>query len=217
MNELPPLPQRSARRRPRASELKRAAIIDAALAEFSRYGLHGARVETIAELAGISKTNLLYYFSSKEILYVEVLKRILDQWLAPLKALSAEQEPLEAIDAYLSAKLAAARDQPEASRLFCLEMMQGAPLIAPVLDGELKQLVDEKSEVIAGWIEQGRLAPVDPRQLLYLLWAATQHYADFATQVRALSGSGLEDPSFFATALATLRRAVLEGLKPRDG
>lgn len=54
----------------------------AALAVFSQYGIHGARLEQVAKRAGVSKTNLLYYYPSKEMLYVAVMRQILDVWLA---------------------------------------------------------------------------------------------------------------------------------------
>ena len=46
--------------------------------------------------------------------------------------------------------------------------------------------MDETSILISGWIAEGRLAPVDPRHLLFSIWATTQHYADFDAQVRVL-------------------------------
>ncbi len=47
-------------------------------------------------------------------------------------------------------------------------------------------LVDEKAAVLAGWIAEGRMAPIDPRLFFFMIWAMTQHYADFAVQVRAV-------------------------------
>ena len=61
------------------------------------------------------------------------------------------------------------------------------------LEGELKDLVDEKSTIIQAWMDAGRLAPVDPHHLLFSIWALTQHYADFDVQVRAVLGPG-HDP-----------------------
>ncbi|MFY8150888.1 MAG: TetR family transcriptional regulator, partial [Hyphomicrobiales bacterium] len=60
-------------------------ILDAALAAFARDGLRGARIEEIAGAAEMSKTNLLYYFRTKEQLYSAVLTRTLDIWLRPLR------------------------------------------------------------------------------------------------------------------------------------
>ena len=59
-------------KRSRAVSAKKKAILSAALDTFSQFGFHGTRLEQIAELAGVSKTNLLYYFPSKEALYIAV-------------------------------------------------------------------------------------------------------------------------------------------------
>lgn len=68
-------------KRSQATGAKRQLILTAALAVFSQYGIHGARLEQVAERAGVSKTNLLYYYPSKEALYVAVMRQILDVWL----------------------------------------------------------------------------------------------------------------------------------------
>ncbi|WP_413652344.1 HTH-type transcriptional regulator RutR [Pantoea sp. B65] len=202
-------------RRSRAVAAKREAILVAALEFFSQFGIHGTSLDKVAERADVSKTNLLYYFPSKEELYIAVLKDILDVWLAPLRALRDDLQPLEAIGEYIRMKLVVSRDHPQASRLFCLEMLQGAPLLKGELEGALKALVDEKSAVIEGWIEQGRLAPVEPHHLIFMLWATTQHYADFATQVEAITGQTLSDDSFFDQTVENVQRMVIEGIRVR--
>lgn len=202
-------------RRLRALEDRRTAILDAALATFSRYGLHGTRLEQVADLADVSKTNLLYHFSSKEELYLAVLRRLLDGWLAPLQALDGAQDPREAIRHYIRQKLLFSRAQPHASRLFCLEIVQGAPLLRDELNGALRQIVDAKSQVIESWIEQGLLAPIDPRHLIFSLWATTQHYADFAVQVEALSDRTLADEAFLEETISNVQNIILNGILPR--
>ena len=112
-----------------AVNAKKEAILNAALKTFSQYGIHGSRIEQVADLAGVSKTNLLYYYPSKEALYVAVMRNILDIWLTPLRAFREDFAPLVAIREYIRLKLEVSRDHPEASRLFCLEMLQGAPLL----------------------------------------------------------------------------------------
>ena len=194
---------------------KRNAVLQAALGLFSRYGLHGTSVDQVAARAGVSKSNLLYYFANKEELYVCVLRDLLKVWLAPLRAFSAEQDPQQVIGDYIRRKLAVSRDSPDASRLFCLEIIQGAPLLRDELDRELRELVTSKSAVIQAWVDAGRLAPVDPQHLLFMLWATTQHYADFAVQVQALTGQTLANPEFFERTVANLQAVVLRGLAPR--
>ena len=202
-------------KRSQAVSAKKQAILSAALETFSQFGIHGTRLEQVAELAGVSKTNLLYYFPSKEALYVAVLQQILDIWLAPLKAFREELTPLVAIQQYIRLKLEVSRDYPQASRLFCLEMLQGAPLLKTVLSGDMKSLVDEKSAIIAGWVDTGKLAPVDPHHLIFMIWAATQHYADFSAQVEAVTGKSLKDDDFFHSTVDNVQRMIIEGVRVR--
>ncbi|WP_241673506.1 HTH-type transcriptional regulator RutR [Ewingella americana] len=202
-------------RRSRAVAAKRSTIMAAALEFFSLYGIHGTSLDQVADRADVSKTNLLYYFPSKEDLYIAVLKGLLDVWLAPLKALRAEQHPLEAIGEYIRLKLCVSRDHPQASRLFCLEMIQGAPLLKLELGGSLKTLVDDKSEVIRGWIKAGLIAPVEPLHLIFMLWATTQHYADFGVQVEAITGKTLSDPLFFEQTVTNVQRIITGGIQLR--
>lgn len=202
-------------RRSKAVAAKRTAILTAALELFSLYGLHGTSLDKVAEGADVSKTNLLYYFPSKEALYIAVLKEILDVWLAPLRALRSDQEPLEAIRDYIRLKLEVSRDHPQASRLFCLEMLQGAPLLKAELEGDLKTLVEAKSQIVKGWVEAGRLAAVEPHHLIFMLWATTQHYADFASQVEAVTGKTLNDEAFFQETVGNVQRMVIEGIRVR--
>ena len=201
-----------ARRRRKDGAIRREAILDAGLEIFSSLGLHGASLDAIAERAGLSKTNLLYYFPSKEELYVAVLRRVLDVWLDPLQSLNPESEPADALRAYIRSKITLSRDAPQASRLFCLEVVRGAELLRAELEGPLRDLVEAKAAVLRGWIAAGRIAPHDPRHLIFAIWAITQHYADFAAQVDAVTGRSLDDPDFFETTVESTQRLVLGGL-----
>lgn len=203
-------------RRLRLIEGKRTVILDAALEIFSRFGLHGTSLDQVASMADVSKTNLLYYFASKEELYTSVLRQLLDVWLKPLRGFSAEQDPIEAISEYIRVKLELSRDHPAESRLFCLEIVQGAPLMLAELEQPLRDIVEAKVSVIQGWIEAGKLAPVEPHHLIFSLWATTQHYADFASQINAVTGKSLADPAFFAQTLENLQALILNGIRPRS-
>ncbi len=202
-------------KRSQAVSAKKQAILSAALNTFSQYGIHGTRLEQVAELAGVSKTNLLYYYPSKEVLYVAVMRQILAIWLAPLKAFREDLAPLVAIREYIRLKLEVSRDYPQASRLFCLEMLQGAPLLMNELTGDLKALVEAKSAIIAAWVNAGKLAPVDPHHLIFMIWATTQHYADFATQVEAVTGATLQDEAFFQRTVDNVQQMIIEGIRVR--
>jgi TetR/AcrR family transcriptional regulator len=200
------------RKRTRIQEANEERILDAALEVFSTYGLRGATVDQIAAVAGMTKPNLLYYFRRKDDIYLAVLQRTLEMWLTPLEELSADGDPTSEITAYIDRKLELSRDNPKASRLFAMEVMQGAPVLDAVLKGRLKRLVDEKAAVIAGWSAAGRLKAVDPHHLIFMIWATTQHYADFDMQVRAVLGRQAAGNDHFNRARTTLGQVFLKGI-----
>jgi TetR/AcrR family transcriptional regulator len=165
-------------------------ILDAALEEFSVHGFRGATIDQIAEHAGMSKPNLLYYFRRKIDMYEALISRLLVTWLEPLRELDAAGDPLPELQSYIRRKLEMARDFPRESRLFANEILQGAPHIKRLLESELKPLVDEKAKVLSGWMKAGRINSVDPRHLIFSIWSTTQHYADFDVQVQVILGPG---------------------------
>lgn len=205
-----------ARPRTRIQSEKRELILDAALEVFSTHGFRGATVDQIADAARMSKPNLLYYFKGKEEMHQTLIHRLLDTWLDPLRELDNVGDPLSELRGYIRRKLEMARDFPRESRLFANEILQGAPRIRPMIEGELKALVDEKAEVIKGWIKSGKIAPTDPYHLIFSIWATTQHYADFDVQVRAVLGPDRGGDGRFEDAARFLEGLFLEGLRLRS-
>ncbi|HEU4988122.1 MAG TPA: TetR family transcriptional regulator C-terminal domain-containing protein [Rhizobiaceae bacterium] len=202
-------------RRTRIQREKRDLILEAALDVFSTHGFRGATIDQIAEAAGMSKPNLLYYFRSKEDIHKTLISRLLETWLAPLREMDAEGDPVTEIRSYIRRKIEMARDFPRESRLFANEILQGAPRILPMLDTDLKNLVDEKAEIIRLWMRQGKLVQADPHHLIFAIWATTQHYADFDVQVRAVLGPGRDGEDRFEEAVQFLEQLFIGGLKPR--
>ncbi|MBY6200782.1 TetR family transcriptional regulator C-terminal domain-containing protein [Maritalea mobilis] len=201
MNANPP--------RTRIQKKNRSTILDAALEVFSRHGFRGATLDQIAGEAGLSKPNLLYYFPSKEAIFITLLSGLMETWLDPLRELDPSGEPIEELLAYVRRKLQLSRDFPRESRLFANEIVQGAPRMEHLLATDLKSLVDEKAGVIRGWIAEGQIADVDPHHLIFSVWALTQHYADFDVQVRAVLGPGHDPLAEAETFLDTLFRRLL--------
>lgn len=177
----------------RIQRQNREIILEGALTVFSAHGFRGATIDQIAEAAGLSKPNVLYYFSSKDDIHRTLLTALLDLWLAPMLAIDADGDPLNEVLGYVAAKLDMSRDFPRESRLFAYEVLQGAPHLTEILGGRLRDLVDQTVTILQGWMNQGRLAQVDPHHLVFSIWAMTQHYADFEVQVRAVLGPG-HDP-----------------------
>ncbi|OYU18703.1 MAG: TetR family transcriptional regulator [Rhodobacteraceae bacterium PARR1] len=184
-------------------------ILEAALEVFSAQGFRGATLDQIAEVAGLSKPNLLYYFPSKEAMHRALLTRMLDTWLDPLREMDAGGDPVVEILGYVRRKMELSRDYPRESRLFANEILQGGPRIREAIEGDLKALVDEKAGVLAGWMDEGRIARLPPHHLIFSVWALTQHYADFDMQVRAVLGEGRDPLAEAGAFLETLFRKLL--------
>jgi len=200
--------------KPSKSDRKREVILAAALELFSRGGVDGASLDSVAERAEVSKTNLIYYYPSKDALYRAVLNDVLSLWLGPLEMIDPANDPEQAIARYVRQKIAFSRDHAAASRLFCFEILYGAPVLGGRLSEMLRPVMEEKARVFEHWIASGRMAPVDPYQFLYSLWATTQHFADFATQIEALSGRTLDDPVFFEESVAHVSQLFLARIRP---
>ena len=200
----------------RIQGINRRLILDAALDVFSAYGFRGSTVDQIAEKAGMSKPNLLYYFPRKQNIYVTVLEETLTEWLGPFESINPEGDPLDELRHYITQKLELSAKRPEASRLFANEILHGAPAITDFLKGHLKDLVDEKARVIHRWIEEKRIAPIDPYHLIFTIWAVTQHYSDFSVQVAAVLGKRTEAPDFYEQTALSIAAIILDGVRVRD-
>jgi TetR/AcrR family transcriptional regulator len=212
---------RAARKAPKArpqtriQREKQDVILEAALDVFSREGFRGATIDQIAEAAGMSKPNLLYYFPRKEEIYKRLMTSMLDVWLQPLREIDSVGDPIPELRSYIRRKLEMSRDFPRQSRLFANEMLQGAPRVLDVLSTDLKQLVDEKAKIIEGWMAEGKIVRTDPYHLIFSIWATTQHYADFDVQVRAVLGKDRGGDGRFEDAARYLENLFMHGLMPK--
>jgi TetR/AcrR family transcriptional regulator len=188
-----------------------ARILAAAESVFAETGFSGATTAEIAKRAGVPKANLHYYFKTKEDLYRQVLQGILELWLGTGDQIVPEVDPAQALSHYVAAKMDLARQRPLASRVFANEIIHGAPQISDFLQDELRDWVDRKAGVIDGWIAAGKIRPVDPRHLFFMIWANTQTYADFAVQIAAVLGRNQLLPEDYDKAGRQLAEIVLQG------
>ena len=192
-------------------------ILGAGERVFARAGFNGATMAAIADEAGLPKANLHYYFGNKLELYRAVLARTLHDWLVPMDSLVPEADPAAALQAYIRAKMAMSAQRPDASRVFANELLHGAEVVGELMRTELRAMVRKKAAVIDGWIAAGRMAAVDSTHLFFTLWAATQTYADFDVQVRAVLGRAELSAKDHARATEHVVALVLRGCGLRDG
>ncbi|WP_040053386.1 TetR/AcrR family transcriptional regulator [Caballeronia concitans] len=177
------------RRKAHIRESNEARLLECAEAVFAEKGLEGASTAMIAERAGLPKANLHYYFPTKLSLYRRVLEDLFEDWHRAADTFECSDDPVIAIGGYVRAKMELSRRRPLGSKVWASEMIHGAEHMRDILDARVKPWLDTRVAVIRAWIDRGLLAPVDPKTFMFLIWAITQHYADFDAQIRALKGT----------------------------
>ena len=195
--------------RVRASNQER--ILRAAEEEFEQHGYGGARMQRIADLAGFPKANIHYYYKNKLALYQAVLRSVLDQWNSAFDDIQVDDDPAEAIERYIRAKLKYTHQNARAARIFASEIIHGAPHVKAQLQETTKQWVVEKSKIIEQWIERGKLRPVDPFHLFFMIWGATQHYADYHAQIALVYDKPALDAEDYEAAADSIVNMILSG------
>lgn len=193
-----------------------ARILVAAEKVFAEYGYAGASISRIAAVAGYPKSNVVYYFETKEALYRRVVGEIFDIWRAAADSISIGNDPIRALSDYIDIKLDLARTRPYGSKVWANEIIQRAPIVQDYLEDELRSWTENRIAVIDHWIAQGQIRPVSARHLLYAIWATTQHYADFTHQISTLNdGEELSNRQWTDTKNA-LKDLLLRGVATDD-
>lgn len=161
-------------------------IVEAAEQEFAAKGYRGASMQAIADAANLPKANIHYYFQNKENLYRAVLENITELWNEVLDDINADDDPAEVLPRFIRQKVALSFSHPHASKLFAMEIVQGAPYLQNHIRTDMFDWVKEKTKVIDSWVKLGKMRQIDSTQLIFLIWSSTQHYADFDAQVLPL-------------------------------
>ena len=192
-------------------------IMEAAEKVFAEAGFGGATMQLIADMAGLPKANLHYYFPTKEALYRRVVQDIFHVWLQAADIFDQADGPVEGIGAYIDAKMEISRRHPAGSKVWASEVMHRAPVIQDYLETTLDHWTNGRIDVIQKWIDKGLMHPIDPRHLLYMLWATTQHYADFGHQIETLNGGNALSNDQWVAATNTIKTIILNGIGARPG
>ena len=191
-------------------------ILSAAREEFVSKGYSGASIQAIADRAGIAKANVHYYFKRKSNLYIAVLDEIIHLWNDYFDEIRVEDEPSVVLANFIRQKVQLSYSHPRSSKLFAMEIISGAPLLKDYLRNEMRPFVRARAAVIEKWIDQGKMKPVDPTHLIFLIWSSTQHYADFETQVLTILNRGEYESEMVDQIADFLCEVILRGvgLKP---
>ena len=157
----------------RLTDRKRAAIIDAAVAEFRQSGFAATSMDKVAASAGVSKRTVYNHFPSKEALFAQILEQLWERSIEGLDLAYRKDRPLRAqLLELLEQKLELLRDENYSD---LARVAIAAGLHAPELAQELVARMGNREEGLTTWIRaaaaDGRLNTGDP------LFAAMQMHA----------------------------------------
>jgi len=177
-SRLPSPLRRGSRRQP---EVSRKAILRAALVEFAQQGLSGARMDAIAQTAGVNKALLYYYFRDKESLYGAILDRFFAQLLE--RVMTVCDQPGTAGQrflSYASAHFDAVAESPYYARIFMSELMStargGSPHFDRLFAQYLRPIGTRVSALLQAGVASGEFRSVDPNQFLPSAIGSIVHY-----------------------------------------
>jgi len=187
-------------------------ILDAAEKIFACHGFKGSSTMQIAKEANLPKANVHYYFKTKSDLYSRVLENTLQDWMSAASLFKTHEDPAVTLSNYIAAKMDLARNRPYGSRVWAKEIMSGASVIQKEMNSTLKNWVDECSKTIDDWVKTEKIKPVNAKALLYMIWATTQHYADFEFQITALNDNKPLSDEEFEDKKKQVIELILSGL-----
>ena len=186
-------------------------ILSAAVGLFADKSFHGTHIKEIARVSGLPKTNVYYYFPTKESIYAAVIERLIEGWDRAFEHIVPEHEPRDAIAAYIRAKLDYSRRHATESRFFANEILRGAQFLERRQRQHIREVTDRRAHVVEEWIRRGQMAPVDPRHFFIMLWSATQFYADFGMLAADVLNRRRLTRTDFDAAAETMIRVILDG------
>jgi TetR/AcrR family transcriptional regulator len=191
-------------------QLSRAAILEAAVREFAREGVAGARTDAIARSAGVNKALLYYYFKDKEALFEAALDKVFSGLHAAIHdALSERLPPRERLQNYLRAHFDYIASNPLYPRIVQVEFLRAGrdvSRLGHIAKNYFRPLFREISALLEEGAERGEFRRVNPVHFIPSMVAVIVFYFTTAPVMKMISGSDPLSPEM----LSERRRAVVD-------
>jgi len=161
-------------------------ILDAAEFVFGHFGFRGATTALIAKKASIAKPHIYYYFEDKEDLYRAILERAMNMWARDIDSLDTATDIKTILTQYIHKKVDFSRDHPHLSRIYANEIISGAQYVGSFIEKVSTPLLLDKVKTVDQWVASGAIRPISAADLFFCIWAMTQAYADFSSQMNIM-------------------------------
>ena len=166
-------------------------IFEAALTVFASKGRDGARMQEIADRAGINRALLHYYFRTKQHLYQAVFAHLFQQYVNSFReSLRLDGSFGETLEHFIGAYIDYIRDHQDMARLIMNENLAGGTLLGEHLakafatKGSPQQSMEA---AINRAVESGEIRPVCPRQTMVTIISSCLLFFLIAPTVKAMN------------------------------
>lgn len=196
-------------------------IFLAALEEFSRNGRQGARLQEIADRAGINKALIHYYFRNKDRLYDEVFAFVIRRYFLKLGEIIRPGETFESTLRHFVDRFLDLLDENPALPFFILrDLAEGAPVLSEKIReillphaGNAPQRFIETFEHAA---KDGEIRSLDPVQtLITVMGACIYFFAGYPVLSVVIPHLKRERRRFLRERKEHVFDIIYYGLKPR--
>lgn len=191
-----------------------ARIKAAAIVAFANKGAHGTTIAEIAGSLNMPTATVHYYFKNKKDLYDAVLQQIVRLWFSKIADIEDGSDPIAEIEKYVRSKMEFSRHYPQASRIFATDILGGHDNVLQKIHTEVRPIVAEKCRLIDRWIAEGKIRPLDPLNLFFIIWGVTEYYANFAPEINVFfQGKDMPDRDY-EKAVQTVVGLIVNGCRP---
>src|SRR3954453_6536072 len=190
-------------------------ILEAARGEFAQHG-YAARLQDIAERAGLTHPTLLYHFKSKEKLYAAVIEQAMLDWAAMTsRIVSAAPVGFDRVAALVAAAMEFFATHHDFVVIWRREAIEGGGRLEFAMAEHMRPFLERAVAFLEGEVDSGRLRSHDPVELMQIVYGAVSTYfsdAGFRARLSGVDPMTPEARARFATALTAMLR---DGLAPR--
>jgi TetR/AcrR family transcriptional regulator len=187
-------------------------ILEAARWEFAQHG-YAARLQDIAERAGLTHPTLLYHFKSKERLYAAVIEQAMLDWAAMTSAaVSAAPVGFDRVAALVAAGMEFFATHHDFVVIWRREAIEGGGRLEVAMAEHMRPFLQRAVAFLELEVEAGRLRPHDPEELMQLVYGAVSTYfsdAGFRARLSGIDPMTAESRARFRDALTGMLRDAL--------